>query len=319
MAQLFFYDSGCSPDSWCGFSRLRLSISGSKAPDAWSKTNLCWRWWLNKRLQPSSGQWGVYAFWFSPRQRMVGLVVLHFFDKFGVEVVLVKGAFWLVGWVVEWLQEVFLISPSCSHFQHLAPNSPKKSIALRACGMAENLRLWKIADIPDGDLNVALGPAKAKSFISDVTPVWTEEDGIGVGCNTCKDGCLSAMSFKRNLYCYTLQDDTHTIESYSSFFLCQVFLFSSLYWDSMNLHYIYTFAPVSSFGYCLSPRWFTFIRLPWRWWARCISMIGPSRRVTRNPRMKQPLNGAWDSIRPMGSRLGSKNTLRWCIQYTYII
>ena len=29
---------------------------------------------------------------FSPRQRMVGLVVLHFFDKFGVEVVLVKGA-----------------------------------------------------------------------------------------------------------------------------------------------------------------------------------------------------------------------------------
>ena len=222
LCHLFCY-SGCPPDSWCGFSQIRMSISGSKAPVPWSNvgdddwTSVCFN-----HLMDSGGVYNFYYF-------------LRFSTKSDSKKI----------------QEVSLISP-CSHFQHLAANSPKTSINIElvawqkkprnrplfqnlswfegvfahkqrstcsgchttlvsstAAPVMEEQRLWKIADI-DGDLNVALGPAKAKFFISIRMWHQTEDDGIGVGCNTCKDGCLLAMSFMSNLYCCAFTGYTHT-------------------------------------------------------------------------------------------------------------
>ena len=98
LCHLFFY-SGCPPDSWCGFSQIRMSISGSKAPVPWSNVGDDDRTSVGfNHLMDSGGFIISINFYFSP-QRVTPRRI----------------------------QEVSLISP-CSHFQHLAANSPKTSI-----------------------------------------------------------------------------------------------------------------------------------------------------------------------------------------------
>ena len=160
---------------------------------------------------------------------------------------------------------------------------------------------------------------------SHVTPMnqWTEDDGIGVGCNTCKDGCLLAMSFMSNLYCCAFTGYTHTQLSDTN---CSLYVRCSFLAVCIETPWIFItsinqFAPVSSFRYRLIPRWFSFIHVGWPTMGQVYfddRPITPGyQKSTEEAAFERRLGFHSTYGKQVG--LGSKDASRWCIEYTYII